>query len=1792
VASQQSAQADCDYIVVGSGAGGGPLAARLAEAGHRVILLEAGGDPRELVGGDLVEPNVNRLPHDYDVPAFHAFASENEALKWNFFVRHYRDDHTQKRDPNYREFYNGTRVDGVLYPRAATLGGCTAHNAMILIYPHDADWDNIAALTGDASWNANNMRKYFRRMENCHYRPLYRWLSRLGFNPGRHGFRGWLHTEKAVPMLSARNYNLFEVIVDSALVAIEAIGEKVDRARLLVETQLDPNDWRAVREDSIGLRYLPLTTHKHARNGARERVREVAARYPERLKIVLNALVTRVLLDENRRAIGVEYVKGGRLYRVSANSRGDGERCELRASREVILAGGAFNTPQLLMLSGIGPRVELERHGIEVKVDLPGIGKNLQDRYEAAVVNRMNFPEWEVFRGAKFDSSDTQFKQWQAHRGPYITNGSVLALFKRSAPDRPLPDLFCMALLGKFDGYYPGYSREFPKHLNYLTWAVLKAHTNNRAGQITLRSADPLDPPNIDFRYFQDGTPDNDEDLDSVVSGIKFARKMTAHLKNIELIAEEESPGQAVQSDDELRDYVRRSAWGHHASCSCPIGPREQNGVLTSDFRVHGTEGLRVVDASVFPRIPGFFIASAVYMIAEKAAEVILHSEKAFPLAPVVRGADRSGLVSKCPPHQLPYGIIFEEYKARRPKCLKDAVLQELVHPQGARKSDSKDTPEENPESPRRAFTQDPEEALWETSLKDKLGELAAKYEELEKRKSDPETQPSTIDDLQRQCRELEKPLKRVLHRMSASALCLSGGGIRSASFGLGILEGLARFSSGVIDPNQKAKVAPDSHHGPEELPPPDECSRKPDDKPSGLLHQLDYLSTVSGGGYIGSWLSAWIYRRWKAAVISEEKVRDTARNTLNSLRAPHGNSPDGDEPQEIRDAQSALQTAEDALENAKRKELAGCYHNVIASLAGQTATTSADPAPRPVRYLREYTSYLAPALGLSLDYWTLAAIVLRNLFINWLMLLPILVAVVALPQVMYYVSLEVAAWFRCQDDWTWFGLGFALVLGLFIRAATFAAKNLPSHREAASTGPGLARTIANFAIPVLLANWLLVELWWSASGYVIIRTQLALAGALIFGISLVGLLFLCRAIFRTYTAHVRVSKHAYLVQGRQKKLRGVYMFLAAIISAAWATGLAALLGLLIFPALAQHLAVTSFSPTGALFCCDVVTPGQQQGAFSFHADQRLIMTFGLPLITLVPLFTVSLLSGLLGNFEVEEDREWWSRAAAIQLAVICGWALAHAVALYSADTLHIVWFAVSGAVFGGAGSALGWSGKTSAGPRPVKKEQLGKVGSFLEKHALVLPALCGIALLLLAMGAAVGETVFAQFLCPRVGHFGSAFSAGLRAHAIILFGAIALAFLMNRAVSINIFSLNGLYRMRLMRAFLGASNTQRQPDAFTGFDPQDTPAEIDLPNAPGAPLHLINTTLNLVGTKNTAWRQRKAEPFSFTPLHSGSWRLGYVPTRYYAGANGPTLATAMSISGAAFNPNMGYHSSPLVTLLMTFFNVRLGWWLPNPSREEGAHFWAKGSPKGKDFLRRTNPLLALEPLILEALGMTDDTYRWIELTDGGHFENLGLYEMVMRRCKKIIVIDAGADPKCEFEDLGNALRKIEIDLGIPIRFGDMNMLAGANPKNRYCAVATIDYQCVDDDPNLPDEQRKALAGQLIYIKAAITGMEPPDIKQYSLTHDDFPHETTANQFFNESQFESYRHLGSYEIESIVKSGQVRPNEQGENVQGTSSTTPDEGLLGRDFETFLALASRYAMSPVQGVSETKPRDFE
>lgn len=611
-----------DYVIVGAGPGGGTLAARLAENGFRVMLLEAGGDPRAVRGTHPGNPpDANTMPDDYDVPAFHAQSSENSGLKWDFWVRHYKDDAQQEQDPKYIK-----DQDGVLYPRGSGLGGCTAHNAMITVYPHNEDWQFIENITQDKSWSPKSMRRYFERLENCRHRPLWKFWSKFGINPTRHGFKGWLHTEVSIPEAVLDDKDLKSVIIDSAAAEIRnSTGPFWERVRWFLLGKGDPNDWRLVRDNSVGVRYMPLATKGRARMGARERVLEAMGRFPSRLFVELDALATQVLFDDDNRAIGVEFLKGARLYRAHSNPSSEpGERRRVYAKREVILCGGSYNTPQLLMLSGIGPREELEKHQIPVRVDLPGVGSNLQDRYEISVLNRMSFKEWWVLKDAKFAPGDPQYELWKSAReGVYTTNGVVSSVFLRSFEDRPLPDLFCFALIGPFRGYYPGYSTEFPQKRNYLTWSILKAHTLNTAGEVRLRSANPLDPPAVNFRYFTEGNNAGGEDLKSVVEGVKFVRRLTTKLASSGLIAEEELPGPSVQTDEEIAAYVRAQAWGHHASGTCAIGHRTQGGVLNGSFEVYGTRGLRVVDASVFPKIPGFFIAASVYMIGEKAADVI-----------------------------------------------------------------------------------------------------------------------------------------------------------------------------------------------------------------------------------------------------------------------------------------------------------------------------------------------------------------------------------------------------------------------------------------------------------------------------------------------------------------------------------------------------------------------------------------------------------------------------------------------------------------------------------------------------------------------------------------------------------------------------------------------------------------------------------------------------------------------------------------------------------------------------------------------------------------------------------------------------------------------------------------------------------------------------------------------------------------------------------------------------------------------------------------------------------------
>ena len=627
--------ADFDYIVVGSGAGGGPLAANLAKAGFSVLLMEAGGDPCSV-------DDTGRWM--YEVPIFHGLSTEYQECSWDYFVRHYSDTEQQKKDTKYV-----ADKDGIWYPRAGTLGGCTAHNAMITVLAQASDWDGIAEITGDESWRADHMRHYFARLENCKYVPnpdsvkgeIKGVLSSIGgllrgdkdwrdWSHG-HGFDGWLATSEADPALALHDPGIVATLLGAVK---QAILERVGSPWVRFDTRFDPNDSRNAAESPEGLAFTPLAVDNGKRNGPREYLLRTQNSFPDKLTIMKGALVTRVLF-EGRQALGVEYLEGRHLYNADPQAVKDQSsipRREIRAKREVILAAGAFNSPQLLKLSGVGPREELSKFGIPLVVDLPGVGENLQDRYEIGVVSEFA-ANFKLLNDATFappssgHDPDVHFKEWEEGKGIYASNGALIGIIKRSTPDKKEPDLYIFGVPGLFRGYVPGYSKEFGRFHNRFTWAILKARTNNTAGRVTLRSKNPWDTPDIQFHYFDEGNDKGGEDLEAVVKGVEFVRDMNRRLHRLGLIKNEEAPGPEYQTEEATREFIRNEAWGHHASCSNKIGAdNDPSAVLDSRFRVRGVAGLRVVDASVFPRIPGYFIVSAVYMISEKATDVIVEA--------------------------------------------------------------------------------------------------------------------------------------------------------------------------------------------------------------------------------------------------------------------------------------------------------------------------------------------------------------------------------------------------------------------------------------------------------------------------------------------------------------------------------------------------------------------------------------------------------------------------------------------------------------------------------------------------------------------------------------------------------------------------------------------------------------------------------------------------------------------------------------------------------------------------------------------------------------------------------------------------------------------------------------------------------------------------------------------------------------------------------------------------------------------------------------------------------------
>lgn len=523
-------------------------------------------------------------------------------------------------------------MKGTLYPRTGTLGGCTVHNALVTVYPHQSDFQFIASLTGDESWGPANMRKYYERMEKCKY---------LALGTSGHGYDGWLVDEEAPLELVLTDPQLLSMVLGGAFALGNSTNSVFNIGTVLAG---DANADTKSRDTNPGYYQIPVATDGAKRNGPRDFLVAVegaknedgSKKYP--LDIRTNCHATKVTFDKSSppRATGVEFLDGKYLYRASPRSKtaGKGTPGSATASREVIIAGGVYNSPQLLKLSGVGPADELRRVGIDVVKDLPGVGTNLQDHYETAVQGHVpnNYSALDGCTFGFYGQDDPCLTRWEnpklGNRGIYSSAGFASTMFyKSSVTSDDSYDAFIFGGPINFRGYYPNYSVNLTERHDWFTWAILKAHPRNNAGSVTLRSADPLDVPDIVFNYFDTGSGDYAADLEAITEAIHVARDA---FDRQALDIEEVLPGKDVTSTEDIHNYIKNDSWGHHASCTCPIGPdNDPYAVLDSKFRVRGVAGLRVADASVYPRIPGTFTAVSTFMVGEKAAEDIINDAKA-----------------------------------------------------------------------------------------------------------------------------------------------------------------------------------------------------------------------------------------------------------------------------------------------------------------------------------------------------------------------------------------------------------------------------------------------------------------------------------------------------------------------------------------------------------------------------------------------------------------------------------------------------------------------------------------------------------------------------------------------------------------------------------------------------------------------------------------------------------------------------------------------------------------------------------------------------------------------------------------------------------------------------------------------------------------------------------------------------------------------------------------------------------------------------------------------------------
>lgn len=895
-----------------------------------------------------------------------------------------------------------------------------------------------------------------------------------------------------------------------------------------------------------------------------------------------------------------------------------------------------------------------------------------------------------------------------------------------------------------------------------------------------------------------------------------------------------------------------------------------------------------------------------------------------------------------------------------------------------------------------------------------------------------------------------EHSFRNTAQEFKATALCLSGGGIRSASFALGVTQALAA---------------------------------------KRLLTSFDYLSTVSGGGYLGGFLQRWLL---------------------------------GD----VRDGRNEI----------------GLQEVLAKSVEGNTLPE--------IDRLRDGSNFITPQLGLfSSDSWVVVATSLRNVFVNWLLFAPLFMILAALPVALYW-TLMAASQAEAQ---------IALVIHFLALAWAMATVGvgLPTYRRGGFLTP--REITGNIVVPVFVAA---------------IATLVMAAGPPLAD--------------PPFAADPEIWKMwPSAVSATIAPLAGLLGTVVFCMRSRAIAGGRVLADLLLWSFCGILAALTYFLVSTYLVGTDDRIVWNNEGG-TVGAEYLII---GGPALFVAAILLAgwifSLFRGVLRrspNLKSDFDREWLVRLSALLLKPTLAWAALATVALiivyYDPETGTFSTSDTEGSLLSfDKGAALISSGFASGliGAFAGKSGStwIGYVRKFLSLELVAMTATVLFCILALTVGGLVVNDLIGRghdlvTTSPFAGWFEPHWYMALACLGLIVALAAFVA-VFGRVVDVNRFSLNGFYRNRLARAFLGAARCGpllpgdanidvRRADPFTGFDPEDNvrlhtlwPSFRSKDRRP-ALFPVINVALNAVATKRLAWQERKALPFVLTPLVCGSGWLGpagaYVISNRYGGqerdqaleGNGVTLAAAMAISGAAASPNMGYHSSPSTAFLMTLFNVRLGAWLPNPA------LWKPGSDDNPVEKQRN----AAGLLLRELVGRTEDSKPDVYLSDGGHFENLGLYEMIRRRCAYIVVVDTGCDPGFGFEDLGNALRKISIDFNVDITFSDFNVRAkGETGRPRFAhAVGTIDYP-------------EGWQGKLLYLKPTLTDDLPLDVRAYSTAHGSFPHETTADQWYTESQFESYRRLGQHLVETI------------------GATTYESFSEGPDRLSSFILAAEAALSPTR-----------